>query len=491
MDCKRVRALQHMSEQPATLRRAPSRPLTTAAIAALKPGQLLSDGGVAPGHGRLKIRKRASASGPVAEWIFIYWGGAAGKRVTMLLNGFASRYSPKEQAGFLTIAQARERARKLRADLQAGIDPAIQRQLDRAAAQKAQIDLLERVNEAKTKSLKALMDAYVASLKARSKLESAYDVENLVRNHIVGAFPALAELPAAEITARHVATILARLVGPDAAVKKGRTALKLRSYLSAAFRLSLGAELDPMAPASAAGFGLAVNPAAAVPATKMAAHFQRSGERTLSQQELRHYLVRLESVASPLHRLALELQVLSGGQRFQQLLRLTRADVGDDTFTLYDPKGKRAQPRAHVLPLLPELRERIEKLTAMNPVSDTNPRGHLFASTGGSVINPETLSGVVAAISRAMMESGEAATSFRGGDIRRTCETMMAGTLGISKETRAQLLSHGISGVQDVVYDKSNHLPAKIAALRAWIAHLTAIRAGTQGSSNVVPLKAA
>ena len=33
---------------------------------------------------------------------------------------------------------------------------------------------------------------------------------------------------------------------------------------------------------------------------------------------------------------------------------------------------------------------------------------------------------------------------FRGGDLRRTCETLLA-SLGVSKEIRAQLLSHGRS----------------------------------------------
>src|ERR1035437_10810049 len=84
-----------------TLTRTVGKPLTTAAIAAMKPGQVLSDGGIDTGAGRLKIRKRKTKSGSVAEWLYIYWGGEKGKRVTMLLNGKASRYSPKEQEGFL------------------------------------------------------------------------------------------------------------------------------------------------------------------------------------------------------------------------------------------------------------------------------------------------------------------------------------------------------------------------------------------------------
>ena len=471
------------------LKRTVGKPLTTAAIAAMKPGQILADGGIDTGAGRLKVRKRKTQTGSVAEWLYIYWGGEKGKRVTMLLNGKASRYSPKEQQGYLTIAQARDVARKLQADVQAGVDPAMQRELQRASTQKAQTTAIGKLKDAKEKTLAALMTTYVTSLQVKGKTKSAYDVENLVKNHITNAFPQFASTPAADITAQDVAKILARLVGPDVQVKKGRTALKLRSYMAAAFKLAMGAELDPMAPGSAAGFELKVNPAAAVSATKMAAAFHNAGERTLTVAELRCYLTRLESVPSETHRLALELQIMSGGQRLQQLIRLTRSDVTTTTFTLYDPKGKRAQPRTHVLPLLPELRDRIDQLKVINPVSESNLKGNLFASTGGSVVNAETLSGVVKQISQAMVKAGESTTSFRGGDIRRTCETMMAGTLGVHKDTRAQLLSHGLTGVQDKVYDKGTHLDTKTVALRAWIDYLAAVRNDLDKPSNIVILK--
>ena len=480
-----------MATSVTTLKRTVGKPLTTSAIAGMKPGQILSDGGIDTGAGRLKIRKRQTSTGSVAEWLYIYWSAETGKRVTIILREKGSRYSPKEQDGFLTIAQARDLARKLQADVQAGVDPATQRELDKASTQKVQSAALAKLKDSQERTLAAMMAAYVASLQSKGKAESAYDVKNMVKNHITNPFPALASTPAAAISAMDVTKILARLVGPDAEVKKGRTALKLRSYMAAAFKLAMGAELDPMAPGGAAGFGLTVNPAAAVPATKMAAQFQTVGERTLTEAELRQYLIRLEALTSPLHRLALELQILAGGQRMQQLLRLTRADVTADTFTLFDPKGKRAQPRTHVLPLLPEIRDRIEQLAKLSPVSKLNPSGSFFASTGGSVINPETLSGAVHQISLAMVKTNESVTPFRGGDIRRTCETMMAGTLNISKDTRAQLLSHGISGVQDKVYDKSNHLKSKEVALRAWIAYLLAVRKNVKQESNVVQLIAA
>lgn len=57
---------------------------------------------------------------------------------------------------------------------------------------------------------------------------------------------------------------------------------------------------------------------------------------------------------------------------------------------------------------------------------------------------------------------------FRAGDLRRTCETMLA-SISIPKEIRAQLLSHGRStGVQAKHYDRYAYLPEKEEALVKW-----------------------
>ncbi len=266
-----------MTPAPKSLKRTVGKPLTTAAIAAMKPGQLLADGGIDTGAGRLKLRKRQTQTGSVSEWLYIYWGGEKGKRVTILLNGKASRYSPKEQEGYLTIAQAREIARKLQADVHAGTDPAIQRELEKASTQKAQASAISKLKDSKEKTLAALMDTYASSLKSKGKIKSANDVSNIVKNHVTTAFPVIAATQASEVSPLDISRILARLVGPEVEDKKTRTALKLRSYLAAAYRLAMGAALDPMAPLGAAGFEIKVNPAAAVPASIDVGSVQKIG----------------------------------------------------------------------------------------------------------------------------------------------------------------------------------------------------------------------
>ena len=72
-------------------------------------------------------------------------------------------------------------------------------------------------------------------------------------------------------------------------------------------------------------------------------------------------------------------------------------------------------------------------------------------------------------------------------DIRRTCETMLAG-MGISKDTRSQLLSHGLSGVQAAHYDRYEYINEKRAALVAWEKRLEEITSG-KTAANIVPMK--
>lgn len=475
-------------ESTVGLRRSAPRALSTAVISALKPGRTLADGAIRPGSGSLKIRKRQTVGGVVPEWLFEWH--RAGKTVRQSIG----RYSVNEAPGCLTLAQARVVAAGLQETVRAGENPVHKRDLERDEAkvrQSAAVTLMRSANE---RTLSALLAAYIKSLSANGKHDSSYDANNLFSNHVEKPFPELAALPADQISPSHVARILSRLVGPDVVKKKGRTALKLRSYLGAAFKLALGASTDPMAPDGAAGFGLSGNPAAAVPATNMAAAFNKPGKRTLSEAELFHFLAHLEAWPSTLQRLALKLQIVTAGQRMQQLLRISHADAQTQTLTLRDSKGRRSVARLHVLPIIPEIAEILSELKDLSPVEDGDESGLLFASRG-AVVAPETLSGVVLDICTAMLswtENGKKAPHavgpFRGGDVRRTVETMLSGTLRISKDIRAQLLSHGLTGVQDVVYDQALHLEAKASALRIWNDFLTDLCIGQETTSNVMNL---
>jgi integrase len=152
-----------------------------------------------------------------------------------------------------------------------------------------------------------------------------------------------------------------------------------------------------------------------------------------------------------------------GGQRTDQLIRVTRADVdlNAKTIRLYDPKGRRQQPRVHVLPMTPTVlsivRERIADGMA--------PDARLFPVANNG---KRALSAVVGAISDGMKSPRG---TFQLRDIRRTCETMMA-AIGVSKDIRAQIQSHGLGGVQALHYDRHDYAPEKSEALTKWGRHL-------------------
>ena len=87
-----------------------------------------------------------------------------------------------------------------------------------------------------------------------------------------------------------------------------------------------------------------------------------------------------------------------------------------------------------------------------------------------------------------MVTEKTAREPFEHRDLRRTCETMMA-RMGISKDVRAHVLSHGLGGVQARHYDQHDYADEKRVALERWDAKLAEIASGST-TENVVPIRA-
>ena len=100
-------------------------------------------------------------------------------------------------------------------------------------------------------------------------------------------------------------------------------------------------------------------------------------------------------------------------------------------------------------------------LLAYNPDAE-----FLFTSDGKRPVSIDTLSSAVTQISGG---------AYQLRDLRRTSETMLA-ALGISKDLRAQIQSHGLGGVQDRHYDRHDYMPEKCRALEKWNRELERIR---------------
>ncbi len=325
-----------------------------------------------------------------------------------------------------------------------------QRQATRKARAQRQAVEIERSKQ----SLTALMRAYSDSLRAKGKTRSAADTECLIRLHLFEAFPEYAAAPAADLTRRQAAEIFRRLADE----KKMRTAQKVRSFMRAAYAMALQAEGDPLAPAAMLAFDLEANPIAD---TSSLAGAVRPGQRHLSEAELRAYWARLGSrqgFAADAARVAM----LTGGQRMAQLLRADLDSFDEDagTLTLLDGKGRRAQPRRHVIALPAQV---VPILELCADRASAKGYSKLFGPTV-----PDTVSGLVSEISAEMIKEKEVRTQFAFKDLRRTVETLMAERLRVSKDLRALIQSHGLGGVQDRHYDRADYGPQIRHALNEW-----------------------
>jgi integrase len=339
------------------------------------------------------------------------------------------------------------------------------------------------VREAKSSSLRHLLDAYANHLE-RSGKQAAADVRRIFQLHVYSVGPELAERKASSIPVDDFVVLLARLTEAG----KGRTAGKLRSYLRAAYSLAMRAKTDPDAPLVMRTFGISTNPIASIGALSK---YNRIRTRTLNAEELSQFLRRLQSLQETPKRDLVLLCLQLGGQRPSQLLRvrLVDLDLNARTITLFDPKGARTQPRTHILPvpdMAVETLLRLSERASTLPSSGDGKSKLLFTSDGIRGLRVETVSALVNEIASEMLASNELREGFELRDLRRTCETMLA-ALGVSSDIRAQVQSHGLGGVQARHYDRHNYMAEKRSTLEAWNQHLQALFGGRE--REVIPMR--
>lgn len=464
--------------------------LTVKELRAAKAGKWLSDGPAGGGRGSGVILFRRTPSG--AMLAYFRYTLPDGERDTLPIG----QYDESGRDG-MTLAEARERAGQLSRLYQSG-ERNVREYLERLEAKKEADTLAEKeataaaqraADERGRYTLRALCDAYAAHLEAQGKAKSAAETRSAFKCHVTTPHPEIADTPAREVTSHHIAAVVRKVREAG----KERAAGILRSYLSAAFNAAKRAPYDAALPADFIPFGVEHNPVENIPAIAV-----RAGNRTLSTQELRAYIGNLlhvgrahasgDDVADD----ALLLALLAGGQRMAQLLRAKVSDYDEQTATLrlWDGKGRRRDAREHRLPLAPRAAGLVARLIdrakrAEEKRADKDGRRPDYAglpifSTRGKVKMTETTPSSRAAEICAAM----GCESFDLRDIRRTCETILAG-MGISRETRAQLLSHGISGVQAAHYDRHSYMDEKRAALVAWEDRLEAITTGKRAANNV------
>ena len=181
--------------------------------------------------------------------------------------------------------------------------------------------------------------------------------------------------------------------------------------------------------------------------------------------------------------------LLLGGQRPTQLLRCARgdADLAARTLTLRDGKGRRDVPRLHVLPMAPM----VHALIAAR--GEGKADAPLFSGDGKRATRIETCEEYATAILAAMADDARLRDAKALGpgqaqlrDVRRTCETMLA-ALGVSRDIRAQVQSHGLGGVQAKHYDRHDYMREKREALALWEARVLELVRQRQARQPIPP----
>jgi integrase len=406
---------------------------------------------------------RVTKAGAVS-FVLNYYAGGSERRATV--------NKPGEH---LSITAARKRAQVMRDRVNAKGDPLAEAQAVRAAKQASKAEAKRKLEY----GLGALMAAYVEHLKAAGK-PSWKQVDGAIARHITEPLPKLAAKPADEITVDDVMPVFHDL----AKAGKLREAEKLRAYLRAAYTAARKARTDA-AMFAFTGFQIRANPLLDLDVSRpkeaadKAAAAAKERKWALSEAQLAAYWRHIESDETSRGAL-LRFHLLTGGQRVEQLSRLTAADYDTErkTITLHDTKGRRKVAYEHVVPLLPEAVKALDSMRG-------DKGDHLFTVTAGrdgAVYH--TVWEAVQEVAATMIEAKEIDRVFTPGTLRKTVETRLQAA-GVSKEVRAHLLSHGRSGVQAQHYEAHDYDTEKRAALRK----LRTLSEAKGKNGNVTPIR--
>jgi integrase len=212
-------------------------------------------------------------------------------------------------------------------------------------------------------------------------------------------------------------------------------------------------------------------------------HAPKPRHRTLSDDEIRWFWKACASVNEPFG--AIFKLLLLTGARLNEVAGMNRDEIDADSRMWRLPGSRTKNGKPHIVALSPLARDLIGKVKS--------PQGKLiFSTTGVSPVSgwnraKRRLDALMLAAARD--EGGKAVTiaPWVLHDLRRSCVTGMA-ELGIRPDVTELVVNHvsgaraGIAGI----YNRSELLPERRAALERWSAHLENLTSGRLG--NVVDL---
>jgi integrase len=222
------------------------------------------------------------------------------------------------------------------------------------------------------------------------------------------------------------------------------------------------------------------NPAAGVhrPPTAMAR------DRVLSESEIRWLWRACDEVGEPFG--ATFRLLLLTGQRLGEVAGMRWDELSEDGATLALPATRTKNRRAHVVPLAPAAREIVERAPRIEGCK------FVFSTTGRTPVSgwskaKRRLDQLMLAAAREERGPDATVPAWRLHDLRRTAITNMA-ELGVRPDVIEMAVNHvsGHRGGVAGVYNKSELLPERRAALARWAQHVAGVVSGKP--ANVVAM---
>lgn len=362
------------------------------------------------------------------------------------------------------IADARDKAKKLRMQVDDGVDVALEKQKRKQEAlQIVTVDKLAEEYFAKVekgmtmktgmrphtlKQRKSIHDRYVSPLIGRFEASTITpaQVVNVVKKAEAGG----KTLP--DITQTHCNLLFAHGIGSGACTVNPCRDLKLTAIVG------------PQEP----------------PKQRVA----------LGVDDLASFLRELHRM--PRHyELAVRLMLLTG-VRINTIAEARKDEFKPD-FAVWEVPHDRRKNRRHttgpfVIPLpalavewvreLLKLADRDEYLLPVNPIRGAGVRNPLSKRT--------TIAGW---IDRVRTESGGTWQRITPHDLRSTCKTWLS-ELRVDYETRQRYLDHSLDSAVDAIYDKADYREHRLVAANKWLSFLTDLEAG-KAQENVIKLSGA
>jgi integrase len=358
--------------------------------------------------------------------------------------------------GGITLDQARAGARARLGRVAQGIDPAAERTRAKAEDRK-QRDLAAAAKEEARFTVGTLITDWAKLHLAGKRERYATEAERALRV----AFASHLARPASALTHTAVTTVLDKLAGDGKAPIAGRTMAYGRACYSWAVKRRR----------------LVVNPFAGLPVIQGA---NPSRDRVLTDAEVGAIWRASGGMGLPFGSLVRLL--LLTAQRREEVAALRWSELSTDLLTWALPAARAKNGRAHVVHLAEPAR------VILASVPRIVGQDLVFSVTGTTA--PSGFSKAKLALDAAIAkELGADVAGWRFHDFRRTAVTWLAG-VGFPPHVADRLLNHVGGSIQGVaaIYQRSEFLAERRAALTAWSSHVLQCGVGAVAADNVAML---